>query len=189
MTILHFETLYFALKMEYKRITTPEDPWFGQCMDLYELSFPYEERRDRCRVEEDLKDSRYHFMAFSMENGNEPSGFIAYWIFPEPEGYIYGEHFAVNPALRRGGIGASVLEHFKSYNLPIILEIELPEDELKTRRMNFYLRNGFIMNPHKHMQPPYHPDSQALPLRVMTWPREFSAEEYERFRTDQIGII
>lgn len=191
--------------MEFRRITSHEDKWFGYCMELYEQSFPYIERRDRSRVEQDLKNDQFHFMTFyansdvpdtdmtadhiGSDNNSDtaPAGFISYWV--SPQRYIYGEHFAVNPDMRGSGIGAEVLQHLKSMNIPIILEIENPEDELTIRRKNFYLRNGFFLNSHYHEQPPYHSDCPPLPMKIMTWPREFTPEEYERLRKYQLSII
>ena len=118
-----------------------------------------------------------------------PVGFFTFWDFGH--GYLYGEHFAVDPSRRGGGTGTKVLDYIKSLGIPMILEIEMPseEDEMTLRRKLFYERNGFILNPHDHIQPAYHPDSRPVPMRVMTWPYVFSPDEYGQFRTDQLGIM
>ena len=97
----------------------------------------------------------------------------------------------MDPSRRGGGTGTRVLDYIKSLGIPMILEIELPsqEDEMTLRRKLFYERNGFILNPHRHIQPAYHDDSVPVEMHIMSWPYVFSKEEYETFRADQAGIM
>ena len=109
-------------------------------------------------------------------------------------GYLYGEHFAVDPSRRGGGTGTAVLDYIKGLGRPMLLEIELPveDDEMTFRRKLFYERNGFILNPWHHVQPAYHDDSVPVEMHIMSWPYVFSKEEkeeYETFRADQAGIM
>lgn len=176
--------------MNARRIVSPSDPMLPGCIRIYEDSFPYAERRSTEELVSMLQDDRLHFIVFSGECWEDgPLGFFTFWDFGH--GYLYGEHFAVTPACRGGGIGTRVLDYIKSMEIPMILEIETPSDEDETtlRRRLFYERNGFILNPHEHVQPAYHSDSEPVPMKVMTWPYVFSPEEYEQFRTDQLGIM
>ena len=45
----------------------------------------------------------------------------------------------------------------------------------------FYERLGFVQNPYPHRHPPYRRGFEAHPLRVMTWPRAASRQEYDGF--------
>lgn len=172
--------------MTIERIANPDNPDFEWCMELYTGSFPYEERRDLERVKHDLSDTRYFFLCFKEEATSAGLGFFTYWDMGE---FLYGEHFAVNPSMRGGGIGARILEHIRSIGKPVILEIEKPENGTALRRLRFYERNGFVLNSHTHLQPPYHKTSKPIEMRIMTWPETFSAEEYECFRLRQKAIV
>ena len=177
--------------MNIRRITSPSDVLYDGCVKIYEESFPYEERRDTAEMTRMVaEDNRLHFIVFYGEREEDgPIGFFTFWDFGH--GYLYGEHFAVDPSRRGGGTGTRILDYIKSMDIPMILEIEMPSeaDEMTLRRKLFYERNGFILNPYEHVQPPYHPDSRPVPMNVMTWPYVFSGEEYGRFRADQLEIM
>lgn len=134
--------------MNIRRIVTPSDPLYADCVRIYENSFPYAERRDTAGMTEYLKDDRLHFLAFYGDREEDgPYGFFTFWDFGH--GYLYGEHFAVDPSRRGGGTGTAVLDYIKGLGRPMLLEIELPveDDEMTFRRKLFYERNGFILNP------------------------------------------
>ena len=65
---------------------------------------------------------------------------------------------------------------------PVILEVELPTGELEARRIAFYERNGFVMNPFEYMQPAMGEDRHAIPLRIMSYPKRLFADEFETMR-------
>ena len=46
----------------YKRITVPGAA-FRRCMEIYDYSFPYEEKRSMDNMVLSLKDGRFHFLA------------------------------------------------------------------------------------------------------------------------------
>lgn len=176
--------------MNIRRIVTPSDPLYADCVRIYENSFPYAERRDTAGMTEYLKDDRLHFLAFYGDREEDgPYVFFTFWDFGH--GYLYGEHFAVDPSRRGGGTGTAVLDYIKGLGRPMLLEIELPveDDEMTFRRKLFYERNGFILNPWRHVQPAYHDDSVPVEMHIMSWPYVFSKEEYETFRADQAGIM
>ena len=73
----------------------------------------------------------------------------------------------------------------------ILLEIEPPVDEMTERRYSFYKRNGFFMNPFYHIQAKYHLGDEDYELKIMTYPRLLTDEEYRSFyeyMTREIGI-
>lgn len=178
------------MKLTARRIVSPTDKAYAECVKVYEESFPYEERRDTEEMSRYLSDPRFHFTVFFEEHEEDsPVGFFTFWDFGS--GWLYGEHFAVNPSRRGHGTGAAILSYLKEMDIPMIFEIEPPyEDNCMTiRRKLFYERNGFILNPYEHVQPAYHEDSQPVPMRIMTWPYVFSEDEYIKFRDAQITIM
>ena len=90
-----------------RRIVSPEDGLYAECVRIYEESFPYEERRDTAEMTEYLSDARFHFIVFYEQREEDgPAGFFTFWDFGS--GYLYGEHFAVNPSLRGRGTGTAI---------------------------------------------------------------------------------
>lgn len=63
--------------MNIRRIVTPSDPLYADCVRIYENSFPYAERRDTAGMTEYLKDDRLHFLAFYGDREEDgPYGFL-----------------------------------------------------------------------------------------------------------------
>ena len=63
-----------------------------------------------------------------------------------------------------------VIDKFKEIagNKPIILEVEVPLDEMSKRRIGFYERLGFILrNDIFYFQPPYEEGMNGLELKLM----------------------
>ena len=67
---------------------------------------------------------------------------------------------------------------------PVILEAEPPElNETARRRVAFYERLGFNLNPHEYYQPPYKPVGRPVRLVIMSAPKALTDEEFFRART------
>lgn len=180
------------MKIETIRIYSEKDPLFERAIDLYRESFPYIEQREVPVLIRNLKDERFHFTLFLTEEKGEFVGFYTFWVLGgenREDQYIYGEHFAIDPPKRCGGIGSTVLSYIKNQGIPVILEIEDPVDDLTLRRKGFYERNGFVLNRHDHLQPAYHCNTDPLPMKIMTFPREFTEAEYCNFQKEQLTII
>lgn len=111
---------------------------------------------------------------------DKPAGFLAVWEFAE---FIFIEHFAVNPKLRNSGTGSGMLQELvKLSKKPVCLEVELPDAELARRRIGFYERNGFVFNDYPYMQPPISKGKSSVPLRIMTYGKAVSQEEFEQIQ-------
>ena len=141
-------------------------------------SFPYEERRSRDAQKQVMDHPDYRLQV--LRNAKQDLlGFISYWLFPH---FLFVEHFAISSLFRNKGLGAQL---FKEYCLErhagrlIILEVEHPGTEMAKRRILFYERLGFKMNPFTYMQPSYHPDGDELPLLLMSYP---TAMDYNSFK-------
>lgn len=127
-------------------------------------AFPPEEYRSL----EELRNYTDHTDNFHNNlilDGNTPIGFITYWDF---NNFYYVEHFAIDPNQRNGGYGKSVLEHLsENLHRPIVLEVEMPVEEMAQRRINFYKRQGFTLWEKEYQQPPYKPGDPFLPMYLM----------------------
>ncbi len=162
--------------MILKRLTEAAGEEFSRAMNLYENSFPYDEKREKLSQQSIMSHPDYRFML--IYDGETFVGEVLYW---ERESDIYIEHFCILPKFRNRGYGEKTLTLLKENGKSVILEIDLPNTPIAQRRQGFYERNGFIKNPHYHKIPPYHADCDGVELLVMTYPREISKDEYQNF--------
>jgi RimJ/RimL family protein N-acetyltransferase len=148
------------------KIEPSDATYYSYCEELLVASFPEPERRDLTL----LRDLSMHTEAFSVHvitNNDQLAGLLNFWNF---NNFIYFEHFAIDTAMRNKGIGQLALSFVtKKLNLPIVLEVELPEDEMSQRRIKFYERQGFQLWQHEYMQPPYRKGQDFLPMKLMTF--------------------
>ncbi|MBT2770862.1 GNAT family N-acetyltransferase [Halomonas sp. ISL-60] len=152
---------------------------FDQVFEIMKCSFPEAEYREYSEQKKLLSHSRYRLITEENEQ-NEVIGFLAGWEF---EAIRYVEHVAVSPNIRGGGIGRQLMERFmKQSTKPVILEVELPDDELKRRRIGFYERLGFRLGDHSYVQPPLRVRQQTLSLQIMSYPVALTSTEFEMVR-------
>lgn len=150
--------------IKLQRISTADGFLYEYMEQLITAAFPPEEYRPL----EELRlytDSKPHFYNNIIFHHDTLVGFITYWDFGK---FYYVEHFAVDPAQRNGGHGKNVLNHLcELLQHPIVLEVEMPEEEMAQRRINFYKRQGFALWEKPYLQPPYRPGDDYLPMLLM----------------------
>ncbi|MCD8032015.1 MAG: GNAT family N-acetyltransferase [Bacteroides sp.] len=147
-----------------RRIRTSDETLYRFMEDLLVASFPIDEYRELPALRE-YTDHKKHFYNTVVLDENIPVGFITYWDLND---FFYIEHFAIDPARRNGGYGKQVLELLQqTLNKPIILEVELPTEEIARRRIAFYERQHFILWNNEYVQPPYRTGSKQIPMYVM----------------------
>lgn len=143
---------------------------------LYLSAFPPEERRPWHQISNPADARGPRMLAVRAADGTA-AGFITYWEF---DSFIYGEHFAIDPSRRSGGIGSEAIRAFAShFAKPVVIEVE-PEDApdpMAARRIGFYRRNGFELLDYDYVQPPYAPGLPPVPLRLMATDAALNAEE------------
>lgn len=153
---------------------------FSSFFEIMEKSFPSIERRtyeDQLALLED----QYYKIIGLKDSNNKVRAFIAIWNF---EDFNFIEHFAVDDTLRSQGIGTYILnECIKSMgDKPVLLEVELPEDDISKRRINFYKRCGFSFNSYAYMQPSLQKGYPLLPLRIMSYPENLNETDFYKFK-------
>lgn len=154
------------MKIDSKRIRETSDPILANVEKTYTHSFPETERRDFSLFLE-LMEKNDYFKVYTLSNGGQYVGFITIWQF---HGFAYVEHFAVDESARNGGLGGTAMKQFmEKITTPIVLEVELPTDEMSTRRIGFYERLGFKLDPNEYQQPPYRENASWLPMRLMSY--------------------
>jgi len=169
-------------KLKAERIISDKHPLYEAALKLYDISFPYHEQREKPSQNEILGNPEYHFDIIC--DGDEFVGEILYW---DIGGAFYIEHFCVLPAMRNKHYGQDILKVYQE--MPLILEIDPPVDDISKRRKEFYERCGFSENPYTHVHPPYHDGIKGHDLVVMSSPKALEPDEYQRFNQYLQNIV
>jgi len=156
-------------------IESKTDPLLAKVEKTYIDSFPPGERRDFSLVR-DLMETDV-FKVYVLLRDEHYAGFITAWQWDD---FAYVEHFAIDESARNGGIGREALKQFlDNLDTPVVLEVEIPTDEMSNRRIGFYQRLGFVLDNHEYQQPPYRPGEPWLDMRFMTYGDLDLKQEYE----------
>lgn len=143
---------------------TDADCYEAVMQQLYEASFPPEERREMI----DWKLFEIVHPAFrrcAVERDGTFVGILYFWQFAHMN---YIEHFAILPGQRSMGIGSTVLRAFMHQHNRIVLEVEPPQTQEAKRRVQFYRNCGLHLCNTPYVQPPYSIDRQSVPLFLMS---------------------
>lgn len=166
--------------IEIEQIKTADSKKYLFVEELLTSAFPQEEHRDLSIQREFTDNNPLFYNSIILDNGS-PIGLLSYWRF---EQFIYIEHFAIHPSKRNGGMGQKVLSIFKEkIHLPIVLEVELPEDEISKRRILFYEREGFSLWKHEYQQPPYRNGDSFLPMYIMVHGKLNITTDFENIKS------
>ncbi|WNS41434.1 GNAT family N-acetyltransferase [Paenibacillus sp. MMS20-IR301] len=152
---------------------------FNEIFAIMEASFPVSEIRTYSGQQALLSNPNYRVYTEKDAEGRTLA-FLAAWEFPALR---FIEHIAVNPEIRGSGIGNKLMNSYlQCSDKPVLLEVEPPDGELERRRIGFYERLGFHLNPYSYVQPPLRAGQEDLPLRIMTYPRMATLQEFRKFR-------
>lgn len=178
-----------SLELIRVNTTNQSDKYFCHAMRLLEASFPKEERRTAERQLSVLAHPDYR-LCLAVED-DRIIGLAGFFVTPN---FLYFENFCTDPSVRGCGYGAAILQRLvDAYSDRLfVLEVELPTDDLKLRRIGFYKRNGMLLNEGiDHIMPHYDAADADVHLLVMTYKRFISAEEYAdlvRYLADNVDI-
>jgi len=152
---------------------------FDSFFKLMSEAFPSIERRSYENQKKLIGEDLYNTIVYK-DKGDNIIAFIANWEFSD---FNFIEHFAVDSKMRGNGIGTSMLkDYLHECNNPIFLEVELPENDISIRRIEFYKRLGFHLNNFEYFQPPLQKQHDFLQLKVMSYPRSVNEKEFINFK-------
>lgn len=167
----------------YQLFGVQNPPNASQFQEIYmvmEKAFPKEERRDAAGQKTVLDNPSYRLLA--RENDGRITAFFAYW---ELKDFWFGEHFAVEESLRGQGIGGVMLDRLcRACPMDFILEVEPPETEIAGRRIRFYEKHGFHLNPYPYEQPALQAGTEPIPLLIMSHSHPLSPRRFEAVRAE-----
>lgn len=163
--------------LEIKRISTKHEH-YSYLENLMQTAFPLEERRNNY-LQREFTDNHPLFICNLISNQENPVGLITYW---DLDTFYYIEHFAIDSQIRNMGYGKRTLSLLKGFlHKPIVLEVEVPNDELTRKRISFYQSQGFhLHDSFPYLQPPYREEDNWLPLKLMSYGKEYTIEELEK---------
>lgn len=151
--------------MELRRITRMEDPQLAEVISLYQQAFPASERREVNQLKRLVTEQPAMFFHIITE-GKKLAGLFIYW---KLEDFYYLEHLAVYPEMRNQKIGQKVLDYIREHLLgEHLLEVEPAVDEMTSRRINYYRRNGYEVVEKQYRQPAYDDPEKSYPLWLMS---------------------
>lgn len=164
--------------MEFIRIESVNDKFIEELLLLYKEAFPENQRRSELGFKKTISESnRMNFHCNAVLLNKLFVGFFNYWKF---DSFIFAEHFAVEQALRGNKIGEKVMKMIKSTaQLPLVFEVELPDNEINSRRIEFYRRLGYEIVPVNYLQPPYNTGGEFVSLHLMTDELDFVMDNYD----------
>ena len=164
--------------MEFIKLENWDSQEFREAWEIYESSFPSDERRTLELQKELIKNKQYNF--FIVTKDNILVAIITDWNFGD---FLFVEHLAVKKDLRGKRIGTELLEEYLSKNKQkIVLEVERPETKIATKRIEFYEKIGFKLNDFDYIQPPYGKGKNPVPLLLMTYPNKITGSEFSTIR-------
>ncbi|MHA7941875.1 GNAT family N-acetyltransferase [Formosa sp. 3Alg 14/1] len=166
--------------LTYKRIKSTEHIDFLKAWNLYETSFPENERRHIEGQRHALGLKNYHFDIVLKDDLFV--GILFWWDFKTLQ---YIEHIAISPNRQNKGLGSEIMIDVinRTGKNPIILEVEPPITEIQKKRIQFYNKLGFKINDYNYTQPPLQESTEAVRLHILSFPRTLNLEEYNTFIT------
>lgn|GEM_PF-221703 len=175
---LHTHSLPAPLQL-HKLEVASED--FERGWEIYELSFPSDERRSLEAHARMLQHPNYKFHYHKDATGRVV-GILAAWELGERD-FSFIEHLAVAREARQQGIGSEIVREFIRGRQKVVLEVE-PEDASPeaARRVEFYQKLGFQRNEYDYFQPPYDDAKKPIQMRILSYPQQLTSEEFESFR-------
>lgn len=161
--------------IDFQQIIPSDKLILKKIKKIYENSFPPDERRLFKKVVNLLNDTRFSLSTIMFEN--EVVGMLSLWDFTN---FVYIEHFAISEEFRSNGLGSYVLKKLiQDENRQIVLEVELPVDELSFKRIKFYERFGFSICHESYTQPPYDQNKASLPMLILAKHAIASLQEFQ----------
>lgn len=71
----------------------------------------------------------------------------------------------------------------------VCLEVEPPDNEMASRRIDFYKRNNFFLNNYPYTQPPISTGRNPIPLLIMTHGRHINNIEFAKIKEELLTKV
>lgn len=152
------------------------DEDFDAVYEMLTQSFPSHELRDYNHQKALLADPKFCVYVIRDTTSRHIKAFISVW---DIDDFGFIDHFAVSPHFRNEGLGSKILQAIRTtLNRGIFLEVEPPETETAKRRIAFYQRNGYTLNPYKYELPPLAKGRTPTTLMIMSSDGELAEQRF-----------
>ena len=147
---------------------------------LYNEAFPIEERWDFDAVFGNKLNNNYKF--YSFLDGDAPIGIAIIWTL---EYFNFIEYLAIDKKFRGKNYGSKILTQILDLlkDKFVVIEVE-PSDlnEIAKKRIDWYLRFGFILADYDYNMPcfDYGKKNSVLRMKIMTTKKIESKEEHDK---------
>jgi len=139
----------------------------------------------------------YSYLKGMFENGiahalvkKKDDTIIGALCYMEVEDYVFIDYFVIIDAYQGKQLGQQMLQYFKeTMNKPIILEVELPTDDISKRRIAFYKRMGFVLNEHEYVVPPIRSLKYPIYFLLMTDKKPLTREKFDKIYPSILKIV
>lgn len=162
-----------------REIHTKDKELYAFMENLLIKTFPVGEYRE-LKMLRHYTDNRENFHNHIIFDNKRPVGLITIWNLND---FNYVEHFAILPDKRNKGYGKRVINLIeKGLKKPVVLEVELPEDKIAIRRIEFYKRLNFKLWEVEYNQPPYKSGEESIPMFLMIYGELIKGKDYFRVK-------
>ncbi len=152
--------------------------YFDEVYKMLTEYFLTDEYRHYNNQRDILNDKRYSLYQFIDDETDSLIGFISFW---QLDNLFFIEHLAVGESYRKEGYGSKILKYGLSKTTgDVVLEIELPSDEVGKKRLQFYQKNDFYHNEYKYSQPPLNKGDDSIPMNILSYKKPLSLEEFSK---------
>ena len=171
-------SLILGREKSMRKIKKLEFSDFDRIYEIMENSFPPDERRTYDDQKALLNNPKYTVYTFCEQD--DILAFMAIW---DLDSVAFIEHFAVRRDMRGRNIGSDMLSEIKKILfIPICLEVELPNNDIARRRIEFYKINGMFLNKYDYIQPSMARGREAVELMIMTSKGVIDWDEFQNIR-------
>lgn len=168
--------------MSYQPLLMQEFNTFYQILKDH---FPTKEVKEYSYVKEMFESGNAHALV-----QKEDDTIIGALCYMEVEEYVFIDYFVIIDAFQGKQLGQQMLQYFKNtINKPIILEVELPTDDISKRRIAFYERMGFILNEHEYVVPPIRSLKCPIYFLLMTDTSPLTKEQFNKIYPKILKIV
>ncbi len=160
--------------MDFIKLENLNSKYFKESWEIYNSSFPIDEKRDLNSQEKIFIKKNYAFCA--ILNENKIIGILSFW---DLDNFLFIEHLAVKENQRNKGFGTKILKKFLvENNRTSILEVEKPNTAIDMKRIRFYEKLGFALNKFDYIQPSYGKNKKPVQMILMTYPNKKKKNEF-----------
>lgn len=151
-----------------------DESWFEAIYEIMNEAFPWSERRSK--EEQRALFSLCEYEVYGWVEKDSLLAFLAVWNLGSIR---FGEHLATRHDQRNRHIGQKLFQAYEQLSsVPLVFEVELPNNELAKRRIHFYERLGYCYyGDVEYYQGCFHEENTPQPLRLMMkYPRQSDQE-------------